>query len=722
MNPFINFILKAFMLMSPSLIFAQDSGGSASDENIYHVITQLMMQIAVTLIGAWIGGKISAKIRIPEVVGQIIVGVLLSPSLLGGMPIPFIFENGIFPKMEGKMISTELHSIMGMSSVILLFHAGLETNLKLFLRSAFKGLLVGSGGVIIPLIMIDIASSFFTKQPLFHPVNLMMGVVGVATSVGITAQILSKEKKIDSIEGLIILSAAVIDDVLGIIVLSIVLGISQVLLSGATFSLELFKSIGFISLRVVLIWLLCTILGIVFAKRIAHFLKVVFKNKEEITIMALLLAFILGAIFEKGGISMIIGAYIVGLSLSNTDLAYVIKEKLKPIYAFFVPMFFVGSGIMIDSSIFLNKHVVLMGVVMSFVGLLAKFLGAGATSLFFGLNLLGASRVGAGMIPRGEVALIVAGMGMASGILNKELFGVAIVLTLSSDLFSPILFSALIKIKKPGSKKEVDHNEEKIRTEIDVINEGYRDMIVSKFLTELENVDFYVNKMEQEEVYNIRKDEIFTSLYIEENSKVALYCDPKDLEFFKTALIESLAELIKNTSLLKDRIDTSKISMQFQSIKEPEDKLAELQKYLRKDLINMDLKSKYKHDLIREMIDFFAQRTGTSKEKADILYEEIIERERGMSTGMQNGIALPHTKTDVVDKIELIFGIKKDGIDFESLDGKPSNIFIMLLTPKVLYTDHIRVLSLISSKLGHKETREAILSAKNEEEIFNIFS
>jgi Kef-type K+ transport system membrane component KefB len=258
-----------------------------------------------------------------------------------------------------------------------------------------------------------------------------MGTILVATSVGITARVLSDIKKLDTPEGVTILGGAVVDDVLGIIVLTVVVALTRSAdsVTPGQVAMIFVKAAGF--------WIALMVIGILSGKR---FTKVLRRFRSEGSILALGLAvcFIVAAVAELGaGLAMIIGAYTVGLALSPTDLAHYLEERIAPIYHFLVPVFFVVMGMMVDFRATLGLHGFAM--VACVVAFLTKVLGCGLPSLLVGFNLRGAWRIGLGMLPRGEVALIVAGVGIASGAIGKDIYGVAVVVTLVTTLAAPIL-------------------------------------------------------------------------------------------------------------------------------------------------------------------------------------------------------------------------------------------------------------------------------------------
>jgi Kef-type K+ transport system membrane component KefB len=188
--------------------------------------------------------------------------------------------------------------------------------------------------------------------------------------------------------------------------------------------------------RAIGVWLIFMFLGLIFARKIGAGLKR-FKETNTIVVMSFALALLVAGIFEKSGLAMIIGAYITGLSLSRTDLTYLIQANLSVLYRFFVPVFFCVMGMLIDIRVVLDGGILIFALVYALLAATGKLFGCGLPALAFNFNLRGAGKIGAGMIMRGEVALIIAGIGLSSGILPSEAFSAAVLMTFLTILIAP---------------------------------------------------------------------------------------------------------------------------------------------------------------------------------------------------------------------------------------------------------------------------------------------
>ncbi|MFC1662608.1 cation:proton antiporter [Patescibacteria group bacterium] len=419
-----------------------------------HELTQFVLQLAIILLVAKLFGAIFEKLGQSSVLGELLAGMAIGPYALGAVELPFI--GALFPLAEHGAeaastipVSPELYMFAQIGAIILLFLVGLETNAKMFMKYGIKSLGIALGGVVVPFllgaygtIMFGFADSILDVPALF------MGAIMTATSVGITARVLSDLNKLDTDEGVSILAAAVIDDVLGILILAFVLSIAGSS-DGGTIA---WGEIGIIGTKAVGYLGVVILLGILFAKKLSAFLMKL-QHKTYIAVAAAI-CFLIAALAEKFGLAMIIGAYLAGILMSVTHIGHEIEERLQHMANIIVPVFFVVMGMLVDFKAM--SGALMFGLVITVFAIIGKVFGSGLPALFSGFNWLGSWRIGFGMLPRGEVALIVAGIGLAAGIVSQQIFGVAILMTIVTTLMAPIILVPLFKKDKSGLKKPIE--------------------------------------------------------------------------------------------------------------------------------------------------------------------------------------------------------------------------------------------------------------------------
>ncbi len=677
------------------------SSGEPVVGGIGHQMMVLMFQLGVITFCAKFGALAFKRIHLPGVLGELCVGMVIGPYLLGGIPLPG-FPHGFFQEVAGFPVSIELYGICSLAAIILLFLAGLESDLKLFLRYSVAGTAVGLGGVVASFVMGDLAmvlvDDWLMGQQFgfFDPPCLFLGVVSTATSVGITARILSEKKKLSSPEGVTILAGAVVDDVLGIIALAVVLGAIAASKASGAFD---WGHIGIIAVKAIGIWIGSTVLGLLFARRISGLLKL-FKDRTAIAIMALGLALILSGLFEKAGLAMIIGAYVAGLSLSQTDISRVIQEKLEPIQELLVPVFFCSMGMMVNFEVLSSPSIILFGLFYSLAAILAKIVGCSIPSLFFHFNLRGALRIGVGMVPRGEVALIIAGIGLSMGVLSQQEFGVAIIMTAITTVAAPVLMVHLFKNPAPGTTHTVQVAERHM-FEFQFPSREIAEMMFTKLLAAFESDGFFIHALEHNgrDVYQMRQNEM--TIEIHHDYKTIMFdCEKQDEHIINSAVFEAAADIRAMLDGLSKPIDSFAIRKKLgESVKNESKRSFSLGSFISERSIQPNLKATTKEGIIEELLDLLAANENIH-DKAEVL-AALQEREKIVPTGLQDGFALPHAKTNQVNTIVCAIGIKKEGVDFEALDGKPSQIFVMELAPLQAAGPHLQFVSAITQKINH---------------------
>ncbi|MDI3535092.1 MAG: hypothetical protein PWQ82_1457 [Thermosediminibacterales bacterium] len=365
-----------------------------------------LFELAVILTAAQAAGTLSRKLSQPSVLGQIIAGIIIGPSFLS------VVDN------------TELISEMAEIGVILLmFIAGLETNVNELKKSGKSSTAAAIGGVFLPFFGGGIAAYCFG---LGFIESVFIGTILTATSVSISVQTLLEIGKLKSCEGITILGAAVIDDILGIIALTLVTGYA---VGGSNILLLLVKIIVFFGLF------------LMFGKKLIQKISssvVKTRSKEGLFTTAIIIIFITAFAAEQMGVAAIIGAYIVGIAFGATQYRRQISEKVQVMaYSLFVPIFFISIGVKAELSHF-NASLG-FAAVLTFVAILTKIIGCGIGARISGLDLQKSWRIGIGMISRGEVALIVASLGQKMGIINESVFCIIVVMVIFTSLITPVL-------------------------------------------------------------------------------------------------------------------------------------------------------------------------------------------------------------------------------------------------------------------------------------------
>ncbi|MEP6995542.1 MAG: cation:proton antiporter [Acidobacteriota bacterium] len=383
----------------------------------HHLDPGFLLAFAAALVGAKLLGELAERIGQPAVLGELLAGVALGPSVLGLVPL----SEGIF-----------LLAQIGV--VLLLFEVGLETDLEELRRVGAPALLVALLGMILPFVGGALVTALLGYSAL---TAAFVGAALMATSIGITARILRELNMLSTREGQIILGAAVVDDVLGLVVLA---ALSQIADHGSVAMGSVVKAtgmaIGFLAAAIAL--------GIPFGRQLV---RVVGRAAVRGILVAasVALALLLAFAAAKSGSAPIVGAFAAGLVLARTNRRHEIDAAVKPIVDIFAPLFFVFVGTQVNVAFlnpFLaeNRAVLLLALLLTVVGVLGKM--AAGWGAWGGVRR---AFIGAGMVPRGEVGLVFASVGRASGALPDRVF-VAVVLTVFATTF---LAPPLLKVLRP---------------------------------------------------------------------------------------------------------------------------------------------------------------------------------------------------------------------------------------------------------------------------------
>ncbi len=380
---------------------------------------EVLKDLAIILLFAKCFGILARKFKAPQVVGQIIAGLLVGPCVFG-----WITQTEFITEMAEVGV------------IILMFSVGLESDLKELLKTGPIAFLIACAGVLVPLVFGSLLYMGFYGVAPWGSENffkaVFMGTIMTATSVSITVASLQELGKIKSKVGTTIVSAAIIDDVIGIIVLTFVIGFKS---PDSNPGMVIVKTIAFFAVAIVGGFLFYKIF-LTLDKRYPH--------TRRIPIIGVAFCFALSYIAERYfGIADITGAYVAGVVLcSISDNEYIKRKVDVSSYMFFGPIFFASIGLKTTFNS-MNGKLFTFCICFVIVALLSKIIGCGLISKICKYSLPDSLKIGVGMMTRGEVALIVAQKGLAAGLLTADYFTAVILLILVSSILTPIILKLL---------------------------------------------------------------------------------------------------------------------------------------------------------------------------------------------------------------------------------------------------------------------------------------
>ena len=390
--------------------------GTESSAIFIHVIISL----ALLLFTAKIFAELFHRIKLPIVLGELLAGIVIGPYALGGLPL----FNG-----EPLVILDEtIKNIGELAAIVILFVAGLEITPREFLRGGTSSFTIGALGVIVPFFVGYFVFSLYGLDVLE---TLLIATALTATSIAISIQVLSSLGKMQTKEARLILGAAIVDDILAIAVLSVVLTMVQ---TGNT--TPDIMEITFLILKILGLFIVLLVGSIVIVPRILHRERL-WKSQGSIEGITTAIFFGGAGIAALVGLSPIVGAFAIGMAVASTRLIKQVEEYVHKLQIIFAPLYFAIIGAQVDLR-GINLDVLLIAGILVFIAIVTKMLGCGLPSLLFLKDKSKAMRVGIGMVSRGEVGLIVAGVGATSGVLSGDVYTAIIVMVAVTTIITPI--------------------------------------------------------------------------------------------------------------------------------------------------------------------------------------------------------------------------------------------------------------------------------------------
>lgn len=370
-------------------------------------IPEILLSLVIMLIVAKLLAEIFERLRQPAVVGEILAGILIGPSVLGWVK-------------PNEIIST----LAEIGVIFLLFTVGLETKPQAILRVGGRAFVVAVLGVIVPFIA-GYAITFAWDGSKIEA--MFVGAALVATSVGITARVLGNLGLLDAPTARIILGAAVIDDILGLLILSVVSSLSK----GSVDYFELIKTAG---LSVIFTVVAATI-GAKFITRIAPTIEKL-RIGEPFYIAGLILCLGLSYLATYIGVAAIIGAFLAGMALAEAaENNHEVHQRTSGVMEFLVPFFLVNIGMSLDLSVFKETSTIILAIIVTGAAVLTKFIGCGLGS--YGIGWRRSVQIGVGMVPRGEVGIVVAQIGLGLGVISPPFFAAVLAMAIATTLIAP---------------------------------------------------------------------------------------------------------------------------------------------------------------------------------------------------------------------------------------------------------------------------------------------
>ena len=389
---------------------------AVEEEAFIHVLISL----AILLFAAKIFAEVFNKLKLPVVLGELLAGIIIGPFALGSLPL-----------FDGKplvILNETVRQIGEIAGIVILFIAGLEITPREFLKGGVASFTVGACGVIVPFF---VGYYVFTQFGLGGLQSVLIATALTATSIAISVRVLTELGKMQTKEAKLILGAAIVDDILAIAVLSVVTTMVQT----GNMTPDLFY-IVFLIFKILIIFAALLIGAIFIIPKILHAERL-WRSRGSIEGIVTASFFGASGIAAAVGLSPIVGAFAVGMAVASTKIIKQVEEYVDKLEIIFAPLFFAIIGAQVNLTGF-NLDVLFLSSIVIAVAIVTKLLGCGLPALLFLRNKLNAMKVGIGMISRGEIGLIVAGIGVTSGALSSNIYTTVIIMVAVTTLITPV--------------------------------------------------------------------------------------------------------------------------------------------------------------------------------------------------------------------------------------------------------------------------------------------
>ncbi|MCJ7508269.1 MAG: cation:proton antiporter [candidate division Zixibacteria bacterium] len=376
-------------------------------------MTKILLDLLIMFAAAKLFGEIFERLKLPAVVGEILAGVCLGPYFL----------HIITP--------TEFYHVLAeIGVIILLFYVGLQTGIDEIIKVGKNSISVAVLGVVLPFIL-GYAYVLFSGHSTVE--GMFIGAAMVATSVGITARVMADLNVLDKKVSKVILAAAVADDIIGMIVLAIVTGMEKGTLSYLNIILVILEAVGFV--------IFLMIIGHRVIKRVTPKVDSL-KTRNAPFAFAIILCLALSVLAGYIKLAAIVGAFMAGMILSEFNIRFSLSSKMESLYDFLVPFFFVVMGANVDLTVFGKWEILGLALILTFLAVIGKLVGCSLGAINLGFKQ--ATIIGVGMVPRGEVGMIIASIGLSLGTVSRDLYSVVIFMVVMTTILTPPILRMLL--------------------------------------------------------------------------------------------------------------------------------------------------------------------------------------------------------------------------------------------------------------------------------------
>ncbi len=685
---------------------------------------RFILQLGVLVLAAKTGGRLLHSWHMPRVLGELGAGVLVGPYLLGGLALPFFPEGLMGDAAVLFRAQGPVYGILTISLVVFFFLIGLDTDLRQIRRAKAGGVAAGVGGFalafVATLVVLDKVAPVLAGENGWcwtSPQVLLIGTMVSVTSLGMLGRMLAERQRLESPAGHVALTAALTDNMLGLFLLTVFSGAASAVAARAEPSLELLASMA---LRTLLGFGFIALCGFPIA-RYVNGLALREKNYTSAFAVSAACLLIAGGVMGAMGLSVVGGAYMMGVAFSTTDLRHEIHERLDFVSVVLLPACFAAVGMQVDPRLFVDGTVV-VGIVMIVTGaLLAKFVGGAIPAALAGLNATGCLRVGVASLPRGEisVAMLAVVVGMAA--LPPGLLAAVVALTVFTCACGPLLANIAFAGGGSGTRKNY-MAPDPVKIVFLFPSRQAAMLMVSRTVEIFEDDGFYAHRLNRHQVlYRISRESQVIHLHAHEG-EVTFECSEQERPLINTVMLELSSGVEQSLRELQRPLDDVLLRKNMQSA--PLSSAAATVTGMQRNRFTVEtlkprLLATTKQGAISELVSLLYENgLVMDRERA---VQAVFEREQSLSTGLEFGLAIPHARTDAVTHLVCAIGLKKEGLEFDAIDGKPARIVVLVLAPDSAATPQLQLIAQLC-RLLNEPGRAALLACETAEDMFGVLT
>ena len=685
---------------------------------------RFILQLGVLVLAAKIGGRLFHRWHMPRVLGELGAGLLIGPYLLGGLAFPLFPEGLMGDAAVLFRAQGPVYGILTISLVVFFFLIGLDTDLRQIRHAKAGGVAAGVGGFALSfaatLVVLDKAAPVLAGVNGWcwtSPQVLLVGTMVSVTSLGMLGRMLSERQRLESPAGHVALTAALTDNVLGLFLLTVFSGAASAVAARAEPSAALLASMALQTLLGFGVIALC---GFPIA-RYVNGLALREKNYTSAFAVSAACLLIAGGVMGAMGLSVAGGAYMMGVAFSTTDLRHEIHERLDFVSVVLLPACFAAVGMQVDPRLFVDVSVV-VGIVLIVTGaMLAKFVGGAIPVAFAGLNASGCLRVGVASLPRGEISVAMLAVVVGTAAFPPGVLAAVVALTVVTCACGPLLANIAFAGGGSGTRKSYV-TPDPVKIVFQFPSRQAAMLMVSRAVEIFEDDGFYAHRLNRHQVlYRISRESQVIHLHGREG-EVTFECSEQERPLINTVMLELSSGVEQSLRELQKPLDDVLLRKNMQSVA-PSSAAAMVTGMLRNRFTAETLKPRLlattKQGAISELVSLLYENgLVMDRERA---VQAVFEREQSLSTGLEYGLAIPHARTDAVSRLVCAIGLKKEGLEFDAIDGKPVRIVVLVLAPDSAATPQLQLIAQLCRMLN-EPGRAALLACETAEDMFGVLT